>query len=111
MLARTRPELFWVWHRTLDPRLRVYEPAQDGLFFLFFETNGLGPPDFIIKNYHLAILSRETSTTQVLVRQDIWPEFEKNLKTAGYSNIQNRPWNEQAIAERTKTHPPHLRTY
>lgn len=110
LLTRARPELFWVWHRTLDPRLRVYQPTEDPLFFLFLEINGLGSPEFIIDNYHLAIIDRGTHATQVLVRSDIWPEFEKNLLVTGYKQIQKRPWNTQAIREHIKQNPPRLRT-
>lgn len=109
LLTRARPELFWVWHRTMDPRLRVYLPAEDPLFFLFLETNGLGSPEFIINNYHLAIIDRGTHATQILVRQDIWPQFEKNLQVSNYKQVHKRPWNSQAIRDHIKQNPPRLR--
>ena len=93
ILERTRPELFWVWHRTMDPRLRVYDASEDRNFFTFLSSAGLGSSKFITDQYHLLIMNRGGTSTQILVRHDIWPIFQNRLTHTGYRKIQSRPWN------------------
>jgi hypothetical protein len=93
ILERTRPELFWVWHRTMDPRLRVYDASEDRNFFTFLNTNGLGSSKFIAENYDLLIINRGGISTQILIRHDIWPSFQIRLTQTGYREIQSRLWN------------------
>lgn len=93
ILERTRPELFWVWHRTMDPRLRVYDASEDRNFFTFMSSAGLGSSEYITNQYHLLLINRGGTSTQILVRHDIWPIFQNRLTHAGYREIQSRPWN------------------
>lgn len=93
LLAREKPELFWVWHQEMDPRLRAYETAEDATFFRFLETSGLGPRDFILNNYELALINQAGYPIQLLVRSDIWPEFVKQLQSVGYRPVYQRGWN------------------
>lgn len=99
ILERTKPELFWVWHRTMDPRLRVYDASEDPFFFTFLHTNGLGSSDFITNQYHLLIINRGGISTQVLIRHDIWPLFQNRLNQSGYREVLSRPWNMPSIGK------------
>jgi hypothetical protein len=77
----------------MDPRLRVYDASEDRNFFTFLSSAGLGSSEYITNQYQLLLINRGGTSTQILVRHDIWPIFQNRLTHAGYREIQSRPWN------------------